>query len=132
MDTNFTKTLGELTGGEKATEVVSVRLTPSEHDEVKLKAKSAGLSCSEYLRNLSRGCIIRARLTPEQLKAVEEVRELTLTVKRFNSALREYSKNMTEQQRYSFIIDGRTIAAWSKIIGECYEFEQKFLKLMQS
>lgn len=131
MDTNFTKILGELTGGEKATEVVSVRLTPSDYEEIKLKAKSAGLSCSEYLRGLSRGCEIRARLTPEQLEIAEKVKELTLNVKRFNSALREFTKGMSEQQRYSFLINGKTIAKWSEIIEECLKFEQDFMKLIK-
>ena len=131
MDTNFTKILGELTGGEKATEVVSVRLTPSDYEEIKLKAKSAGLSCSEYLRCLSRGCEIRARLTPEQLEMAEKVKELTLNVKRFNSALREFTKGMSEQQRYSFLINGKTIGKWSEIIEECLKFEQEFMKLIK-
>lgn len=131
MDTNFTKTLGELTGGEKATEVLSLRLTPSDYDDIKLKAKSAGLSCSEYLRCLSRGCEIRARLTPEQLEMAEKVKELTLNVKRFNSALREFTKGMSEQQRYSFLINGKTIGAWSETIDECFKFEQEFMKLIK-
>ena len=131
MDTNFTKTLGELTGGEKATEVLSLRLTPSDYDEIKLKAKSAGLSCSEYLRCLSRGCEIRARLTLEQLEMAEKVKELTLNVKRFNSVLREFTKDMNEQQRYSFLINGKTIGKWSEIIEECMKFEQEFMKLIK-
>jgi len=131
MDPNFTKTLCELTGSEKATEVLSLRLTPSDYDEIKLKAKSAGLSCSEYLRRLSRGCEIRARLTPEQLEMAEKVKELTLNVKRFNSVLREFTKDMNEQQRYSFLINGKTIGKWSEIIEECMKFEQEFMKLIK-
>lgn len=51
--------------GEKRTYMVSLKLDTSEYYSLKTKAKSAGVSRSEYIRSCLKGSIIRPRLTPE-------------------------------------------------------------------
>ena len=51
--------------GEKRSYMVSIKLDTREYYSLKVKANSAGISRSEYIRQCIAGSIIRPRLTPE-------------------------------------------------------------------
>jgi hypothetical protein len=51
--------------GEKRRYTVSVKLDTREYVSLKTKANSAGISCSEYIRQSISWSVIRSRLTPE-------------------------------------------------------------------
>ncbi len=105
---------------ERATEVIHIRLTASEKKIIDKKADETGVPVSAFCRKVLAGYEPKQRLSPEERKLADNIDTLTENVKKFNNALKGWTKNMTTEDRNKFILNGKTMGAWSEIVEEIY------------
>ena len=113
---------------EKATEVIHIRLTPNEKKVIDNKADKTGLTVSAFCRKVLAGYEPKQRLSPEERKLADNIDTLTENVKKFNNALKGWTKDMTKEDRDKFILNGRTLGAWSEVVEKIYYCEKELLQ----
>lgn len=113
---------------EKATEVIHIRLTPNEKKVIEDKVEKTGLTVSAFCRKILAGYEPKQRLSPEERKLADNIDTLTETVKKFNNALKGWTKDMTKEDRNKFILNGKTLGTWSEIVVEIYQCEKELLE----
>lgn len=109
-------------------ERIDVRVTKSEKIAIQEKARKTGLPTTTYCRKIALGYKPHAALTEDEVQAFRDMKTLLQTVKGFSNALTEYAKDMTKEQRASFILDTRTMGEWAKVVGEIYDFHDGLRK----
>lgn len=113
---------------ERATEVIHIRLTPSEKNMIDKKADETGIPVSAFCRKVLTGYEPKQRLSPEERKLGDNIDTLSESVKKFNNALKGWTKDMTIEDRNKFILNGKTLGAWSEIVEEIYKCEKELLE----
>ena len=120
--------IDELMEKQVCSKVINVRLTPKEKKDIAEKCKITGLSTSEYIRKVVRGEHPRAAMTKEEMDFYGYLSEIVTFVRKFGYALKEVTKDMTKEQRDSYILDMKTVTEWSKVVYDIDNFWKDFNK----
>lgn len=110
--------IAKIIGKESKHSRIYLRVSSSEKEKIEVKAKDSGLQISDFCRQVILGYQPRKGLSEEEIEILKALKTVEHSVNNFNNALKQYSKNMTKEQRTKFILDGRTIAEWGTVIEE--------------
>ena len=108
--------------------VITIRLTPQEYDVIQEKSKSCGLAFSSFVRKIALGYNPPATFSNEELSFANMLFDAITNVKKFNSAFREFTKNMTQEERNIVVLNARTINDWGISITSVIDFFEEYKK----
>ncbi len=94
--------------------------------------RQTGESPSYVVRQLIRGAKLCPRLSDKELDALDAMLRIDRNLVEFANALNGYAKNMTESARAKFILNGKTLEEWSKVVGEATEDIKKFKEKLKT
>jgi len=115
-------------GGSDRSHRITFRISDKEKEVIDSKVEGTGLSVAAYCRKAALEQELKQRLSPEERKLADNIDTLTENVKKFNNALKGWTKNMTTEDRNKFILNGKTMGAWSEIVEEIYKCEKELLE----
>ncbi len=110
------------------TKLIAFRLTQQDYDNILEKSKSCGLSISTFIRNVLLGYNPPATFSNEELSFANMLFEAITDVKKFNSAFKEFTKNMTQEERNKVVLNARTINDWGISISSVIDFFEEYKK----
>ncbi len=110
--------IAKLLGTESRKTKMNFRVTDGERKRIEENAEKVNLPVAAYCRKVALGYQPRKGLSEDEIEILKELKTVEHSVNNFNNALKQYSKNMTKEQRTKFILDGRTIAEWGTVIEE--------------
>ena len=108
--------------------VTHLRVSTAEYDVLVEKSKACGLSVSAYIRQASLGYTPKAAFSPDELSFMNMLHESLINIKNFNNAFREFTKDMTKEDRDRYVLDGKTISEWGKRIDSVLVFFEEYKK----
>jgi len=108
--------------------IITIRFTPQEYDAIQEKSKSCGLAFSTFIRNVSLGYKPPTTFSNEELSFANMLFDAITDVKKFNSAFKEFTKNMTQEERDKVVLNARTINDWGISISSVIDFFEEYKK----
>ena len=106
---------------------ITCRISEKEKNIIDKKVINTGLTVAAYCRKAALCKEIKQRLSPEERKLADNIDILTENVKKFNNALKGWTKNMSPDEKAKFILNGKMLGAWSEVVEEIYKCEREML-----
>ncbi len=94
------------------TKVIPIRVSEMDQEILQERSSFCKLPVATYIRETALGYKPKAAFTPQELEYINLIFEALVNVRNFNAAFREFTKDMTKEDRDRYVLDGKTISNW--------------------